>query len=194
MPTRPPDTLAQHFVLLLVLAALGIVSLVPIAHAQSQGRSFYVDPAGSDSNSGTSPESPWRSIAKVNALALEPGDTIYFKRSGEWRETIEPRRGGAPGQPVTFTAYGNGPQPIISGSDIIRGWTRGDGAIYRAHSQKPVNVYVDGRPGWGLLHACCAPGSACVPERFVRGRSDGTRKLVMGCRHRDAFPLDARRL
>ncbi len=164
MPTRSPHKIAQHFVLLLLLAALGIVSLIPIAHAQSQGRSFYVDPAGSDSNSGTSPESPWRSIAKVNALALEPGDTIYFKRSGEWRETIEPRRGGAPGQPVTFTAYGNGPQPIISGSDIIRGWTRGDGAIYRAHSQKPVNVYVDGRPGWGLLHACCAPGSACAPS------------------------------
>jgi hypothetical protein len=138
--------------------------LVAAAHAQSQGRSYYVDPAGNDSNSGTSPNSRWRSVAKVNALAFAPYDTVYFKRGGLWRETLEPHRGGAPGKPVTFTAYGSGPQPVINGSDVISGWTPGGDGIYRAHSDKPGNVYVDGGPGWGLIHACCTSGSPCVPS------------------------------
>jgi hypothetical protein len=149
---------------LMLLTAIGLLSLTTAPAAQTQKRSFYVDPAGSDGNSGTSPNSPWRSIAKVNALAYAPGDTIYFKRGGVWRETLEPHRGGAPGNPVTFTAYGTGPQPAINGSDIITGWVHAGGPIYTARSEKPANVYVDGRPGWGLLHACCPRGSMCAPS------------------------------
>ena len=150
--------------MVILLTALGLLSLTPEPGAQLRPRSFYVAAAGNDSNSGASPDSPWRSVAKVNALAFQPGDTVYFKRGGVWRETLEPHRGGAPGQPVTFTAYGSGPQPVINGSDVIGGWTGGGGAIYRARFDKPGNVYVDGGPGWGLIHACCASGSTCVPS------------------------------
>ncbi len=80
-----------------------MLSLTAKPGAQSSGRSFYVDPAGNDTNVGTSPNSPWRSIAKLNALGFQPGDTVYFKRGGTWRETLEPHQGGAPGKPVTFT-------------------------------------------------------------------------------------------
>ncbi len=151
------------FLIALVGASL-IVWLASGASAQSQGRSFYVDPAGNDSNSGTSAASPWRTVAKVNALAFEPGDTVYFKRGGLWRETLEPHRGGAPGKPVTFTGYGTGPQPAINGSDVIGPWGPAGWALFHAHSEKPANVYVDGRPGWGLLHACCRAGSHCAPS------------------------------
>ncbi len=146
------------------LTAFAMLSLATPPGAQSQSRSFYVDPAGNDANSGTSPGSPWRTIAKVNALAFQPGDTVYFKRRGTWRETLAPHRGGAPGRPVTFTAYGSGAQPAINGSDIASGWSRSDGPIYSTHSEKPANVYVDGHPGWGLLHACCPRGSMCAPS------------------------------
>jgi hypothetical protein len=154
----------SHPSLAVLLTALAVLSLTTAPGAQSQARSFYVDPAGNDANSGTSLGSPWRTIAKVNALAFEPGDTVYFKRGGVWRETLQPHRGGAPGNPVTFTGYGEGPQPAINGSDIIKGWVRSQGAIYSAQSEKPANVYVDGRPGWGLLHACCPRGSTCAPS------------------------------
>ena len=149
--------------LLILLATFFIASSVS-SIAIADGRSFYVDPAGSDSNSGTSTASPWRSIAKVNALTFGPGDKIYFKRGGLWRETIQPGRGGSAGNPVLFTAYGNGPQPIVDGSDVITGWTRGAGSTYVARSSKPGNVFVDGKPGWGFLHACCPPGSRCAPS------------------------------
>jgi hypothetical protein len=124
---------------------------------------YYVDSsAGDDSNSGHSPSSAWRTIGRVNSIALAPGDTVYFRRGGIWRETLEPRNGGAPGRPVTFTAYGSGPEPIISGSDIVKGWSSTNASIFRARSAKPNNVYVDGGPGWGLTRACCLPGEPCT--------------------------------
>ncbi|HXN84805.1 MAG TPA: right-handed parallel beta-helix repeat-containing protein [Candidatus Binataceae bacterium] len=153
-----------------IVASIIVVTIglaISSASAQSQSRSFYVDAAaGNDSNSGANPTSAWRTVAKVNGLAFTPGDTVYFKRGGVWRETIEPSRGGAQGRPVTFTAYGDGPRPVINGSDVITGWTRGESAIFVAQSKKPGNVYVDGTPGWGLLHACCPAGSNCIPSRF----------------------------
>ena len=154
-----------RIVTLTILVTIGLA--IASASAQSQSRSFYVDAAaGNDSNSGSGPTSAWRTVAKINALAFAPGDTIYFKRGGVWRETLEPGQGGTQGKPVTFTAYGEGPQPIINGSDVITGWTRGEGSVCHAQSKKPGNVYVDGTPGWGLLHACCLAGSKCTPDRF----------------------------
>ncbi|MDB5107266.1 MAG: hypothetical protein JWM69_207 [Candidatus Binatus sp.] len=124
---------------------------------------FFVDARlGNDANSGTSRDSPWRSLAKINQTSLAPGTAVYLKRGEIWRETLEPKNGGAPNRPVTFTAYGAGPQPIISGSDLITGWTRvGEGPIYRARSDRPGNLYVDGGPGWGLAQACCRERGSC---------------------------------
>ena len=51
---------------------------------------YYVDPSGNDTNNGTSPASPWKSIAKVNATTFMPGDQILFKRGGTWSGTVSP--------------------------------------------------------------------------------------------------------
>jgi hypothetical protein len=129
----------------------------------SSSHSYYVDPAGRDSNDGLSPKRAWRTVARVNSTSLQPGDAVYFKADGLWRETLEPIRGGAPGMPITFSHYGSGPRPIISGSDVVGGWSEGIRGTYSAPlREKPNNVFVDGGPGWGLTHACCAPGSACL--------------------------------
>ena len=146
---------------LLVLVALGRV-IGTFAESTNESHSYYLDSnAGDDSNSGRSPSSAWRTIGKINSIALAPGDTVYFLRGDIWRETLEPQRGGAPGRPVTFTAYGSGPAPIITGSDIVKGWSSSNASIYRARCSKPNNVYVDGGPGWGLTRACCMAGESC---------------------------------
>ncbi len=136
-----------------IVAVLGTLLRSPVFAQVAGGRSFYVDPAGSDSNSGQSPAQAWRTLKRVNAVILMPGDTVYLRRGGLWRETLEPHNGGAPGRPVTFTSYGHGPKPIIDGSDLIAGWTVVGNGVYRAYSAQPNNVYVDGGPGWGLNHA-----------------------------------------
>lgn len=115
---------------------------------------YYVDPSGNDANAGTSPTQAWRTIAKVNSWPFKPGDVIYFKAGGLWRETLNPGTGGAAGAPITFTAYGAGPQPVISGSDLVTGWSLYSGSVYAAPlSTQAGNVFVDGGPGWGLTNA-----------------------------------------
>ena len=67
-----------------------IGSATPTPSPAPGGLAFYVDPAGSDSNSGTSPTSPWSTIAKVNSASLQPGDVVFFKSGGIWRERLIP--------------------------------------------------------------------------------------------------------
>ena len=50
---------------------------------------YYVDnTAGNDSNSGTSPSTAWKTVARVNQASFAPGDQILFKRGGIWREQL----------------------------------------------------------------------------------------------------------
>lgn len=130
----------------------------------SRGATYYVDPAGSDANAGTSAASAWKTIAKVNASAFNPGDTISFKRGATWRETLKPSAGGSASGPITYTAYGSGASPVISGSDVLAGpWTYSPAAqAYSAPAAtRPNNVYVDGGPGWGLTSVA---SSAAMPK------------------------------
>lgn len=62
--------------------------------AASGGTTYYVDSTiGDDSNSGTSPETPWKSLDKVTATTFLPGDTILLKvrLRLEWRMVMAKR-------------------------------------------------------------------------------------------------------
>lgn len=61
---------------------------------------IFVGPDGSDSNLG-SIEAPLSSIQ--TALSRANSGTTVFVKSGEYRERIEPPRGGDPGNPITLT-------------------------------------------------------------------------------------------
>lgn len=128
-------------------------------HAQEPGRSFYVAPDGNDANAGTTPAAAWRTLEKVNTFPFAPGDTIYLKRGGLWRESLIPARGGAPGRPITYSSFGSGPDPRVSGSDVVNAWSPFKTPIYHARCPlAPTNVYVDGGPGWGLRRAAAITG------------------------------------
>ncbi len=78
---------------------------------------YYVDSAaGSDTNPGTSPDAPWRSLGRVNVAALSPGQSLLFKRGGSWSGALRPRGSGSNQQPVVVGAYGSGAAPVIRGS------------------------------------------------------------------------------
>lgn len=92
--------------------------------AQARAADYHVSVAGSDANPGTE-SAPWRSIAKVNATNLAPGDRVRFRRGDRWAETLRPRSSGEPGNPITYSDYGSGPLPIITGTanDHCVSWT-----------------------------------------------------------------------
>ncbi len=79
------------------------------------GSSYYVSNSGDDSNTGTTQRDAWKSLAKVNGFPFRPGDIVLFERGGTWRGQLVPRSGNS-GKPITYTAYGDGPKPLILGS------------------------------------------------------------------------------
>lgn len=69
----------------------------------------YCSATGNDSNSGTTPDSPVKSIAK----ALSLSNTVYLKRGDTFYENIYLT--GDRGSITTIAAYGQGSRPILSG-------------------------------------------------------------------------------
>lgn len=74
---------------------------------------YYIDlNHGSPTADGHSPET---ARLTYTDLAIEPGDTVLFKRGGWIRDCLY-RKAGAPGKPITYGAYGEGENPVFIGS------------------------------------------------------------------------------
>ena len=76
----------------------------------SANRIYYISNDGSDSNNGLSEAEPIATISKLNVIGLLPGDIVLFRRGDEFRGKIKCSDG------VTYSAYGEGPKPVINGS------------------------------------------------------------------------------
>jgi hypothetical protein len=74
---------------------------------------YYVSSSGSDSASGTSTGSAWRSTARVNSATLKSGDKVLFQggKSFSGSLALNSKETG-----VTFSTYGSGRATISSGS------------------------------------------------------------------------------
>jgi len=93
---------------------------------------YYVDAtSGKDSNGGMSPSAPWRTIAKVNASSFSPGDSIHFRCGAVWREQLNIMVSGSSDNPITFSKYGTGPNPLIKSTEIFNSWTLVENNVYR---------------------------------------------------------------
>ena len=105
---------------------------------------YYISSGGNDANSGTSPGESWKSLAKINSYKFNPGDQILFNSGDEWSGTIIVNSSGTAGNPIIYGAYGSGQKPKIYGSEVITGWTRHSGNIYKATFNKDINqLFID---------------------------------------------------
>ena len=88
---------------------------------------YYVSPAGSDSNNGTSPSTPWETVGKVNDTVLNPGDTVLFQGGQTFSGTLlYLQYGGTAADPVTIGSYGSGNATISNGTnDAIYAYNAG---------------------------------------------------------------------
>ena len=78
---------------------------------------FYIDAEnGKDSNNGTSPESAWQSLEKVNQTVFEAGDKILFKAGNSWNGQLEVQGSGTKEAPIQINNYGEGKNPAIHGN------------------------------------------------------------------------------
>ncbi|GLX66996.1 hypothetical protein MU1_13400 [Paenibacillus glycanilyticus] len=99
--------------------------------AAGSGNTYYVDNIGGDDNlGGTSTQTAWKTLTKVNATTFQPGDTILFKAGGSWSGKLYPKGSGANGNPIIIDKFGTGSKPIINGGGLV-----GTGAVYLYNQQ-----------------------------------------------------------
>jgi hypothetical protein len=99
-----------------VLVGMMECTLFGTGRAAESCRTIFVSTtSGQDGNDGLSSQTPWLSLAKVNAAELRPGDRVLFKRGGTWRGQLVPRS-GREGASITYGAYGQGERPVLLGS------------------------------------------------------------------------------
>ncbi|WP_223166230.1 NosD domain-containing protein [Nonomuraea sp. SYSU D8015] len=103
--------------LLSVAVMASLLPAVPATAASAQaGTTYYVDSkAGDDAAAGTSASAAWKSLDKVNAADLKPGDTIAVKRGSAFTGTLTLAAKGTAARPISVKAYGTGPLARISG-------------------------------------------------------------------------------
>lgn len=78
---------------------------------------YYISAAGNDANNGTSPATPWASIAKVNSILFpNPGTAFLFRGGDTFSGNITINAGGIAGAPITYSSYGAGQATINAGN------------------------------------------------------------------------------
>jgi hypothetical protein len=92
------------------------------------GATYYIDSvAGNDSNNGTSTSTPWRTLAKVQALlngGVAPGTGMLFKKGDTWTASssnapmlnLSLALNGTSSNPIVFGSYGSGALPVFDGN------------------------------------------------------------------------------
>lgn len=81
------------------------------AEIKPAGNVHYVSNDGNDKNSGSSPDSAWATLDRVNFFFFDEGDAVLFARGDLWRGQLQCQGG------VTYSAFGTGEKPKIYGSD-----------------------------------------------------------------------------
>lgn len=147
------------------LAALWITPWIRALH----GDEIYVSPRGRDWHPGSSERFALRTVQRAADLA-QPGDTIVIL-PGIYREWLRVRRGGEPGEPVTFRAATPGTVTITGTADppVVQdlSWVEEAEGLYSTEPPWPVyrmmsagRVLLNVR--WGgvsnLVRICARPG------------------------------------
>lgn len=122
--------------------------ITPDMIEEEGGSCFYVssiDPNASDDNDGRSPETPWRTLAKVMNESdflgkVQPGDGVFFERGSEFYPEIylNSCKAAFKGEyGITYAAYGEGAKPLFTSALDFReknngtgNWSEVDGNIY----------------------------------------------------------------
>ena len=117
-----------------LFSALFFILLVIFA-ATSHAEIYYFSNSGDDSNNGISPVYPFNSVKKINDIIhnMKPGDVILLERGSVFYGQINISSSGNKNSPVIIGAYGNGKNPVISGSIPVTDWSFYKGNIYSSN-------------------------------------------------------------
>jgi parallel beta-helix repeat protein len=100
---------------------------------------YFSNSQGDDSRSSSQAQNsstPWKSIDKLNSFAsnLKAGDQILFKSGDTFYGAISITKSGTTSAPITFSSYGSGAKPVISGLTTVTSWTSKGKGIYESNA------------------------------------------------------------
>ncbi len=98
-----------------------IVALLLLSLSSLSAREFHVAMTGDDTGDGSAAH-PLRTIQAAANQAM-PGDTITVKE-GDYRERIDPPRGGESDAKRIIYQAAPGAKVAIKGSEVVKGWTK----------------------------------------------------------------------
>ncbi len=153
---------------------------------------YFVNPSGNDSAAGTA-QAPWRSVAKVNAANLAPGDVVRFAGGAVFSAMLAPKTSGTPAAPIVFSTYGTG-RAVLDGATgngfagiaitgrsslvfehlVIRRWTNDGQGVYLsgARSVRFSDVVVEDSAE-GFHQSPGAPSAGVSIDKSRISRIDG---------------------
>ncbi len=83
---------------------------------------YYIDSReGNDVNQGNTALQAWKSLEKVNSFEFKPGDSACFRRGSVWVGQLTINGSGTDIQSITYTAYGDGDNPVIRNPGVNMG-------------------------------------------------------------------------
>jgi len=111
--TRFMTTLCSSLVLLLFLISSPLCA-----------ETYYVDStSGNDAFAGTSVDTAWQTLGKVNERTFLPGDQLLFKAGSAYEGQLHPQGSGdivnEVVRPIVIDVYGEGPKPRIDGCGVM---------------------------------------------------------------------------
>lgn len=142
----------------------------------------------------------YSTIADINTVPLQSGDTVLFRRGETWREQLTDQAGaagysGSATAPVTLGAFGSpaSPLPVISGANLVTTWAPevvsnggSAGTVYSSHYQvidgcgndecstpyanTPTQMFEDGH----RLNANTSGYSSLLPGQWYLDTSNST--------------------
>lgn len=87
-------------------------------HMTTEGRAYYVSPAGNDNNEGTR-NAAFLSIQRINNLQLNPGDSVLFEGGQQFTGSLKINfdSSGDKFRPILISSYDNGSASIQAGNE-----------------------------------------------------------------------------
>lgn len=101
---------------------------------------YFVSAAGNDANNGTSAGTPFKTLAKANAVSVA-GDIISLN-GGDTFAPLIITKSGTLGNPITYNSYGTG-KGIISGFTTVSSWTNLGSNIWESTNAVSVKTYTN---------------------------------------------------
>lgn len=101
---------------------------------------FYVSNIGNDANDGTSPSTPWLTLAKVNAsmASIQPGDTLSFNCGSIFYGSLVCTKSGTASKRIVINSYGSGALPVLTGFIAAGNFKPGNDANILQYYDMPI--------------------------------------------------------